>query len=183
MSFAVAAGGAAVMHGRAAVKSQQARLATLLAGILLLSGLGYYAYITHRAASTHYAINLFDRVTKKPRSVPVSSSALTINQLGYSYFQIDVPQKASSVVLHGSFTARGGDSNNIEAFVFSDNDYLNWQKRRASSPFYSSGKVSMGTIDANLPEGAGTYYLVFNNKFSVLAPKTIHVNAALTYYQ
>jgi hypothetical protein len=34
-----------------------------------------------------------------------------------------------------------------------------------------------------LPVGAGSYYLVFNNKFSVLAPKTVRVDAALTYYQ
>jgi hypothetical protein len=151
--------------------------------LLLLSALGYFAYSSRYRHSANYALRAFDQLTKKPRSVPVSDHALTINQLGYSYVKIEVPQRASSVAIQGNFTASGGGGNTIEVFVFSESGYENWQKQQYADPFYSSGRVSMDTIQANLPSGKGTYYLVLNNKFSTLTPKTIRMDAKVTYYQ
>jgi hypothetical protein len=161
----------------------------LAAAIFLLAGLGYFAYTNHRihGVDADYPIRVIDRsydqLTKKPHIIPLSNHGLTINQLGYSYFKIEVPAQASSVVLQGKFTASGGAGSTIEAFVFSESGYENWQKQQYVDPFYSSGRVSMDTIEANLPSGAGTYYLVFNNKFSAIAPKTIHMDAKVTYYR
>lgn len=158
-----------------------------VAGVLLLSALGYYAYTNSRMHGATSAIDAvdrsFDKLTKKPHSIPLANEGLTINQLGYSYFKLQVPAKASSVEFHGNFTATGGAGNMIEAFLFSENGYESWQRQQYADPLYSSGRVSMDRMDANLPSGAGTYYLVFNNKFSLLSPKTIHVEAKLTYYQ
>jgi hypothetical protein len=171
-------------NGAGSAKIKAIKIACgVAAGILLLAGLGYYAHIAQRAHGPSSAANLFDRLTKKPHSIPVSSRSFTINQLGYTYFKVPVPAKASSVLLHGNFIANGGSDNTIEAFVFSENDYANWQNQRVSSPYYSSGKVTMDPIDAKLPPGGGSYYLVFNNKFSTLNPKTIRVDAKLSYYQ
>lgn len=175
-------GGSLVNRQRAPLP-EQARVAFLGAGLLLLAGLGYFAYVTHRIPKTGSAINFVDRLTKKEHTLPLANRSLTINQLGYSYFQLDVPAKASSVALEGTFTASGAGGNTIEAFVFSENDYENWQKQQGANPFYSSGRVSMGKIDASLPPGPGTYYLVFNNKFSVVNPKMVRLDAALNYYQ
>ncbi|HTU42165.1 MAG TPA: zinc-ribbon domain-containing protein [Candidatus Aquilonibacter sp.] len=158
-------------------------------GIFLLAGLGYFAYMNHRLHSVRAdsAIRVLDRsydqLTKKPHNIPVSIHGLTINQLGYSYFKLAVPATASSVELHGNFTASGGAGNTIEVFVFSENGYGEWQKQQEAHPFYRSGKVSMDTIEAELPSGSGTYYLVFNNKFSSSTPKTISLDARLTYYR
>jgi hypothetical protein len=159
------------------------RIALVVTGLLVLAGLGYFAYRTHGTARSRYAVNILDRLTKQPHEMPVFNQAVTINQLGYSYIELKVPVKASSVQLHGTFTASGGAGNTIEAYVFSEDDYSNWQKRHAASPYYTSGRVTMGKIDANLPAGPGSYYLVFNNKFSVLTPATVRGHAALTYYQ
>lgn len=179
------AGGAAGSGRGKALTFQLSRIAFAMIGALLLAGAGYYYYAhsTSHSRRNEHAADLYDRLTKKPHNIPVSSEAVTINQLGYSYFKLDVPAKASSVMLKGSFIASGGVGNTIEAFIFSETDYVNWQNRHASTPFYSSGRVTMGAIDLELPVGAGSYYLVFNNKFSVLAPKTVRVDAALTYYQ
>ena len=161
----------------------------LAAGIFLLAGLSYFAYANHRirGANANYAISLvewpYDLLTKKQHSIPISDHGLIINQLGYSYFKLEVPSKASGVELHGKFTISGGGGNTIEAYVFSQDAYLSWQKQQDADPFYSSGRVSMDTIDANLPSGPGIYYLVFNNKFSAVTPKTIRMDATLTYYR
>lgn len=153
------------------------------AGFVLLSGLGYFAYTSRHPHPANYAVKFFDQLTKKPHGIPLSDHVITINQLGYSYIKLAVPAKASSVVLHGNFAASGGGGNTIEVFVFSESGYGNWQKQQYADPLYSSGRVSMDTIEANLPSGAGTYYLVFNNKFSTLTPKTIRMDAKVTYYR
>jgi hypothetical protein len=43
--------------------------------------------------------------------------------------------------------------------------------------------VTVGTIDVNLPSNVATYYLVFNNRFSLFAQKTVDVDVTLAYYQ
>jgi hypothetical protein len=179
-SFTIASGTA--RRGRGATNSQQTTVVILVIVAALL-GFACYAYSTHRAAADRYALSTFDRVTKKPHNIALSNQSVNINQLGYSYFKLDVPANASSVVLQGNFTASGGAGNTIEAFVFSEADYVNWQNWHVTAPFYSSGKVTMGSMEINLPSGAGTYYLVFNNKFSLLSPKTVHLDAELTYYR
>jgi hypothetical protein len=153
------------------------------AALFVFACLGYYAYTKHEIPGSQYAVNIFDRLTKRPHEISVLNQAVAINQLGYSYVEVNVPARASSVRLHGSFTARGGNDNTIEAYVFSEDDYLNWQQHHNASPYYSSGRARIGIIEANLPAGAGSYYLVLNNKFSVLNPATVHVQTALTYYQ
>jgi hypothetical protein len=60
---------------------------------------------------------------------------------------------------------------------------VNWQNRHAAQAIYKSGKVTVGNFSFNLPQQAATYYLVFDNRFSLLSPKSIHINAVLTYYQ
>jgi len=41
----------------------------------------------------------------------------------------------------------------------------------------------VGDVNATLPNDTGAYYLVFNNKFSLLSPKAVQGNFTLTYYR
>jgi hypothetical protein len=90
---------------------------------------------------------------------------------------------AVSAVLQGNFTASGGSGNDIEAYVFSENDFMNWQNRHSAKTYYNSGRVTANNVSVNLPDDAGTYYLVFDNRFSLFSPKVVRVNATLSYYQ
>lgn len=154
----------------------------VIAGVLLLLLL-IYGYNASQRANPNPAVNPIDRMVKQQRTVTVKNPDLHINALSFSSFKFDVPLGATSVNMHGSFTASGGLTNDVEAFVLSADDFVNWQNRHEAKTFYNSGKVTVGTIDVNLPTDAGTYYLVFNNRFAILAPKTVLVDAALTYYQ
>jgi hypothetical protein len=175
--------------GSKSVVRNWTRLAFVAGGTLLVLALAYFAHVSQQMHSMNSRLAMravaqsYDELTKKPHSIPVSDHKLTVNQLGYSYYTIEVPTRASSVALHGNFTASGGGGNTIEVFLFSESEYENWQKQQYTDSFYSSGRVSMDTINANLPPGSGTYYLVFNNKFSALAPKAIRMDAKVTYYQ
>jgi hypothetical protein len=102
---------------------------------------------------------------------------------GYNYFQLVVPAGASGAHLEGNFTARGGSGNDVQVYLLPENDFVNWQNRHGARSYYSSGRVMVGSFNVNLPNTAGNYYLIFDNRFSMLSPKTVQVNGALTYYQ
>jgi zinc-ribbon domain len=154
----------------------------LIAGALPLLLL-IYGYNASQRANPNPAVNPIDRIVKQQRTVTVKNPALHINALNFAYFKLDVPTGATSVNLHGNFTASGGLTNDVEVFVLSADDFVNWQNRHEAKTLYNSGKVTIGTLNINLPADAGTYYLVFNNRFAILAQKTVLVDAALTYYQ
>jgi len=60
----------------------------------------------------------------------------------------------------------------IFRFLFSTpTGFENWKNHHSASTYYNSGKVTVGTIDAQL--GSGTYFLVFDNTFSLLSNKAI----------
>jgi len=153
-----------------------------IAGALLIIFM-IYGYNASQRANPNPAANPIDRIVKQQRTTTINNPALHINALSSSYFKLVVPQGASSVLLHGNFTASGGLSNDVEVFVMPENDFVNWQNGHAAKTFYNSGRVTVGTLNVNLPADAGTYYLIFSNKSSLLTQRNVLVDAALTYYQ
>jgi hypothetical protein len=69
----------------------------------------------------------------------------------------------------------------IEVFVLTDEAFTVWQNGYATSSVYESGKVPTGTVQADVPAGAGVYYLVFSNKSSPKTPKSVHATVMLRY--
>jgi hypothetical protein len=184
VSVASTGAGAAVAPARipeTPSKSTSTVLALLaIAGVLLFILL-IYGYSTSRTSANQGASPI-ERLMKQQRVATIKNADLRVNALSYYSFTLDVPEGASSVLLHGSFTASGGAGNDIEVFVFAETDFVNWQNRHPSTSLYNSGKVTDGNLNVTLPT-AGKYFLVFSNRFGLLLPKTINVDAALTYYQ
>ena len=163
-------------------KSKLVRAPFAIAGILLIVFL-IYGYNASQKANPNPAANPIDRLVKQQHTTTLANPALVINGLSFGYFKLDVSPGATSVRLQGNFTASGGTGNDIEVFVLPESDFVNWQNGHAAKTFYNSGKVTVGNLNVNLPSDAGTYYLVFNNKFSLLSQKSVRVDANLTYYQ
>lgn len=107
--------------------------------------------------------------------------AFTIPRLGEKSYKFTVPAGATNVKMQGRFTASGGARNDIEVWLMNDDDFVNWQNRHPVTPIYNSQKVTQGTLNASLPPDAGTYYLVFNNRFSLVSPKAVQDNLSLQY--
>ncbi len=163
-------------------KRRLVRTPYAIAGVLLIIFV-IYGYNASQRANPNPAANPIDRIVKQQRTTTINNPALHINALSSSYFKLIVPAGATSVLLHGNFTASGGLSNDIEVFVMPEDDFVNWQNGHNAKTFYNSGKVTVGTLNINLPADAGTYYLVFSNKSSLLTQRNVLVDAALTYYQ
>jgi hypothetical protein len=153
-----------------------------IAGILLLLVI-LYGYNASQQANSNTAANPVERLVKQLHTTNIANPSLTVKAMSSVYFKLDVPQGATSVQLHGNFTASGGMGHDIEVFILPETDFVNWQNGHNAKTFYNSGKITVGSLNVNLPADAGTYYLVFNNKFSLLNPKTIRLDGTLTYYQ
>jgi hypothetical protein len=116
-----------------------------------------------------------------PRAVPVTNGALTINAGGISWYPFTVPPNATDITLNGHFNATGGFGNDIIAYVTDDDGLANLKNRHEARVWFNSQKVTQSTITASLPNTPGTYYLVFDNRFSFITPKAVQVNATLNY--
>ena len=122
------------------------------------------------------------RTARQLHRVPIGSGAITVEASKYVYLSMPVPAGASNIKVQGHFSATGGSGNDIEVYLLNQDQYINWQNGHTTSAFYNSGRVTAGEVNATLPDDAGTYYLVFNNKFSLLTPKAVQESMAMTYY-
>jgi len=66
-------------------------------------------------------------------------------------------------------------------YVLSESSFAIWQTGYGTSSVFESGRVPQGKIAADLPPGAGVYYLVFNNEFSPSMAKKVDATAVLHY--
>lgn len=108
--------------------------------------------------------------------------AFTVRAQGTYNYKIMVPAGAFNVTLKGHFAASGGSGNDVEVFVVSQDEFINWQNRHPVKALYSSGKVTQDSINLTLPSDAANYYVVFSNRFSMLTPKAVQASFDLNFY-
>jgi hypothetical protein len=144
-----------------------------------------------------FAQGFQDLLGSKPDH-PVIEKQFTVAARSFRYYQFDAPEGSKNVALVGHFASSAvsnSNSNlgsgaadkaqdfggNIEVFVMSESEFANWQKGSTSALVYESGRVSQGKLQQNLPAGAGTYYVVFSNRFDPGASKSVNAKLLLRY--
>lgn len=169
---------------QAGTKYQSAFIA---AAVVLLLVLGMILWAANKSDSSVTSTGFRQTRTQVPtpqlRRFTIGTGALTVNANAYSYYTLTVPPGAKNVTIQGRFAASGGSGNDIEVFLLNDTEYINWRNGHSTPTLYNSGKVTVADVNAILPNDVGTYYLIFNNRFSLLTPKAVEQNITLTYYQ
>jgi len=115
----------------------------------------------------------------------------------FRYYKFALPEGSVNVAVVGQFTSAaeslnagnkvtGKDKkedidNSIEVYVLTDSAFTVWQHGYATSSIYESGKVAEGSVQADVPAGAGIYYLVFSNKAAPKTAKNVHAAVLLRY--
>src|SRR5438477_8354657 len=117
----------------------------------------------------------------------------------FRYYKFALSEGSVNVAVLGQFTSAADSSNagnrrdatngkkkedvdnNIEVFVLTDSAFTVWQNGYATSALYESGKVAGGNVQADVPAGAGIYYLIFSNKSAPKTAKTVHATVLLRY--
>ncbi len=123
---------------------------------------------------------------------PILDNSFSIAAHSFRYYKFSVQEGSVNVSIVGQFTvtpaanaAQGGndqsdlDRDEIEIYVLGESAFADWRKGSAPAPVYASGKATQSTFQAVLPTGAGTYYLIFNNRFSPNTAKGVQASAWL----
>ena len=108
-----------------------------------------------------------------PSVMPLVSGAFTIGAGQSKSTRFVVPNRA---IVSGRFRAPG-NYNNVEVFIVDEDGYENFTKGYSVSPLYNSGKVAVGTVSVTL--GAGVYYIVFSNVYSIITPKAVEADISI----
>jgi ribosomal protein L40E len=128
----------------------------------------------------------------------ILDTPFTVGPHTFRYYKFTLPEGSVNVAIVGQFAAEspnpgthkikdkdtesGKDSDKgVEVFVLTDEAFTVWQNGYATSSVYESGRVPAGTVQADLPAGAGVYYLVFSNKLSPKTPRNVHATVLLRY--
>jgi ribosomal protein L40E len=120
----------------------------------------------------------------------------------FRYYKFALPEGSVNVAVVGQFTsaaevsnssdrkdsaktsnreAEQGVDNGVEVYVLTDAAFTVWQNGYATSSLYESGKVAEGRVQAEVPAGAGIYYLVFSNKSAPKMAKKVNATVLLRY--
>jgi ribosomal protein L40E len=136
---------------------------------------------TTTGPSTTYASQPSLPLLPQPRSQVITNTALAVKASSYTYFEFFVAANATNVFVDGHFTATGGSGNDIEVYILTPDEFVNFQNHHQTPTLYNSQRATQDSINAVLPSGAGAYYLVLNNGFSLLTPKAVQASAVLHY--
>jgi hypothetical protein len=125
----------------------------------------------------------------------VVDSPFSVSAKNFRYYKFNLPEASTNVAIVGDFRVlpdAGGRKNDskrmatqpdsgIEVYVLSESSFAVWQTGYATSSVFESGRIPQGKIAADLPPGAGVYYLVFSNKFSPSLAKKVDASVVLHY--
>jgi hypothetical protein len=112
---------------------------------------------------------------------PIAQKTFSVNPHSFSSFKFSVPSGAVNVSVNGQFTTKGGVGHEVQVYVLSDDAFVTWRNGYSINPFFDGGKVLLGNIQASLPDGEGTYYVVFNNNFSLKVAKAVQADVTVHY--
>jgi len=100
------------------------------------------------------------------------SGSISIAPGYYYYIEIKLSSFSSNFFLIISFTASGGSGNDIRCYVMDSTNFINWENGNQAYAIYNSGQVTAAFATIHL-QGSGTYYIVFDNTFSVFSYKFV----------
>lgn len=128
----------------------------------------------------------FMRENIHPLSTPIvmeivnGNGNLTVDAGSYEHYNFTVPSSAPTTTVQGTFTVSGGNGNTIKVYVMDGANFADWQNGLNASMYYDSGALSSGNVTATLPS-AGTYYLVYDNRFSAVS-KNVTTEMGFYYF-
>jgi hypothetical protein len=111
----------------------------------------------------------------------VVSGSFAVAPRTFTPFKFAVKAGSSKLELDGTFSAAGGANNDIEAMLFEESQFLNWQNGHKFTATYQSGRVTADRIKIALPPDPVTYVMVFSNRFSIVSSKDVKADLKLQY--
>lgn len=125
----------------------------------------------------------------------ILDTPFSVTPHNFRYYKFTLPEGSTNVAVVGEFAVTPDIDNRksasktepqesesgIELYVLSESAFAIWQTGYATNSVFESGRVSQGKVQADLPAGAGVYYVVFSNKFSAKTGKKVNADVLLRY--
>jgi hypothetical protein len=154
--------------------------------IFLALLLGAIAWVT--ISANPYAQGLREIGGDKPDQ-SVLERTFSLVPRGFRYYTFSLPGGSSHVALVGEFTTTpegnkvsdgaAGAASGVELLVLSEAEFTVWQTGYSTTSVYDSGRVAQANVRAELPLGAGIYYVVFSNKFPAAGASNVRASFRL----
>lgn len=151
---------------------------TLLILVAILISIMWFAAKSNSTGARH-----LQQLASQTHTLDIANGSVPVNANSYYYYRFAVMPGSSDATVQGHFSAEGGSGNDIEVYLFSEDDFANWKNGHRSKVYYQSGKATRGSINARLGSTPGSYYLVLDNRFSLLSSKAVQLDATLSYRQ
>lgn len=116
----------------------------------------------------------------RPYTDNVVNGTITVPPGTYTRYSVYVSDAMESPRLRGNFTASGGSGNDIRVYVMDAMNFVNWSNGHSATSLYSSGQTTTGAFNVELTE-AGTYYVIYDNTFSVISSKRVTTRVDFDY--
>lgn len=110
----------------------------------------------------------------------IVSASFTVEPRQWRYFKFTVSGEMQQARVVGRFNATGGGGNDIEVFVTNEDGYTNLANGHRAKVWYESGKVTVSEVSTG-PLPPGKFYLIFNNRFSLITNKAVNAKIELHY--
>lgn len=124
----------------------------------------------------------------------VVDTPFAVSPHNFRYYKFSLPGGSTNVAIVGDFSATEDidaakqtippqldTDKGIEVYLLNEPAFAIWQTGYAANSVFQSDRVSQGKVQADLPTGAGVYYLVFSNKFSSKTGKKVQATVVLRY--
>lgn len=151
-------------------------LRNIVFAFIILMALYSAVFLIHRATNGRF-LPMLGTTLGTTRRDPLTPSLFTV-KAGTIYFVRFNVETTGRVV--GRFQVSGGQGNDIQAVITDADNFENWRNGHQARVLYQTDKTTIGNID--VPIGRpGTYYIGFNNNFSLLSDKTVSASILLDH--
>jgi len=183
-----------------AVKSPGARRKRRVVMLWILLGIFLLLLVWMAISDNSFAQQIQELVgLKHDETIIETETPFLVGAHTFRYYKFALPEGSMNVAVVGQFSAASGldksksndkskdqakaaaVDNTIEVYVLSEPAFTVWQNGYATSSVFESGQVSEGKVQADVPAGAGIYYLVFNNRFAPKTAKSVSASVWLRY--
>lgn len=113
-------------------------------------------------------------------TIAVFGASAPVNASKYLSLNFTVPSGSTNVALIGSLVTGGGAGNDIKVYVLDSSNYANWKSGSQATYLYTTPAQAQFSVILTLPNGSGTYYVVFDNTYSSM-DKTVSGQLTLSY--
>ena len=138
-------------------------LAVVLVGIVVL-------------ANSHTPLGA-PRLRNVPVIEEIASGQIVVRANGLVQYRFQVTPQMRDAHVTGQFNASGGNGNDIEALLATEDEFTNWINGHQARVNYGTGRKTADTFDVRL--APGRYCLAFNNRFSLLTAKEVFLEVNL----